>query len=85
MFVKGKVYKIGKRNKNVALTLFCRSPVAAEIQSASEKSSEEHCCSLAVAAAAVGWMTARTEASSLVGQESVRAEGIKMKYSKLQK
>lgn len=84
--MKRKVNNIGKRNKNAGLTLFCRSPVAAEIQSVSEKSSDEHCCSLAAAAAAaVDWMTARTEASSLVGQESVRAEGIKLKYSKLQK
>lgn len=50
----------------------------------SEKSSEVHCCFLAVAAAAAGWMTERTEASSLVGLESVRPEDIKMKYEKLQ-
>lgn len=44
----------------------------------SEKSSEVCCCSPAVAAA-VGWMTERTEASALVGLEPVRPEDVKMK------
>lgn len=82
MFVKRKVIILGKRktsnNSVLGLTRLRGSPVAAEIQSVCEKSSEVHCCSLAVAAA-VGWMTERKGGSSLVGQVSVRSEGIKMK------